>query len=460
MTTLVSTPDTLTVPPASTALFTDHYELTMLQSALETGLAERRSVFEVFARKLPQGRRYGVVGGVSRVLEAVTNFRFGPEEIAHLSANNVVSEDTLAWLADYRFTGRIDGYQDGEIFFPHSPILTVEASFAEAVLLETLILSILNHDCAIAGAAARMVGSAQGRPLLEMGSRRTHEEAAVASARVAYACGFTATSNLEAGRRHGIPTRGTSAHAFTLGHAAFGGGENEAELAAFSAQVRAFGPQTTLLVDTFDIEQGIRHAVQVAGTDLGAIRIDSGDLHEEAVKARVLLDSLGATKTRITVTGDLDEYTMETLASAPIDLYGVGTRLVTGSGAPTASMVYKLVAIAEDASPRAGLIPVAKHAENKASRGGRKAALRRLDDQGTARSEEVMLDLLSYRQGVAAAGTTRTLQVPLISGGEIIHRPTLEETRLHHQRALSELPQEALLTSPGTPAIPTHFTGL
>src|SRR4051794_15040505 len=183
----------------STALLTDRYELTMLAAALADGTATRRCVFEVFARRLPDGRRYGVVAGTARLLESVARFRFGSQELAALA--DVVDPATLDWLAEYRFAGDIDGYPEGELFFPGSPILTVTGSFVDAVMLETLTLSILNHDSAVAAAAARMVTAAAGRPLIEMGSRRTHEAAAVAAARAAYLAGVSATSNLEAPRR-------------------------------------------------------------------------------------------------------------------------------------------------------------------------------------------------------------------------------------------------------------------
>jgi nicotinate phosphoribosyltransferase len=185
-------------PERSTALLTDHYELTMLQAALRSGAAHRRSVFEVFARKLPDGRRYGVTAGTGRVLEAIAAFRFEEQQLAFLERTGVVDRATIDWLADYRFRGTVRGYAEGECYFPQSPIFEVEASFAEGVLLETLILSVLNHDSAIAAAASRMTSAAAGRPCIEMGSRRTHEQAAVAAARAAYIAGFASTSNLAA----------------------------------------------------------------------------------------------------------------------------------------------------------------------------------------------------------------------------------------------------------------------
>lgn len=293
----------------STALFTDQYELTMLQAALKAGTAERRSVFEVFTRRLPEGRRYGVVAGTGRVLDAVENFRFDEGQLGFLREQRIVDEETLAWLADYRFTGDIWGYPEGEVYFPGSPILRVEGSFAECVLLETVMLSILNHDSAIAAAASRMASAAGERPLIEMGARRTHELAAVAAARAAYVGGFATTSDLAAGFRYGIPTVGTSAHAFTLLH--------DHERDAFQAQVDTLGPGTTLLVDTYDVAEAVRTAVEVAGPELGAVRIDSGDLLLVAHRVRQQLDELGATRTRIVVTSDLDEYAIASLAAAP-----------------------------------------------------------------------------------------------------------------------------------------------
>ncbi len=277
---------TSTPSPASTALLTDQYELTMLQATLASGTAERRAVFEMFPRRLPEGRRYGVVAGVGRALDAIERFRFDAHAIDVLREHEVVDEATLAWLADYRFTGDVWGYAEGETYFPYSPLLVVESTFAEAVLLETVLLSIYNHDSAIASAASRMTAAAGDRPCIEMGSRRTHEEAAVAAARAAYIAGFAATSNLAARERYGVPTRGTSAHSFTLLH--------DTEQDAFTAQVESLGKGTTLLVDTYDVAEAVDRAVEVAGTDLGAVRIDSGDLGELAQQVREQLDSLGA----------------------------------------------------------------------------------------------------------------------------------------------------------------------
>ena len=421
--------------PRSTALLTDHYELTMLQAALRDGTAQRRCTFEVFARRLPDGRRYGVVAGTGRVLDAIDAFRFDEEVLDCLRSRRVVDEDVLQWLAGYRFSGDVDGYREGEVYFPHSPLLTVTGTFAEAVVLETLLLSILNHDCAVAAAAARMVTAAGGRPLIEMGSRRTHEDAALACARAAFLAGFASTSNLEAGRRWGIPTAGTAAHAFTLLH--------DSERDAFAAQVAALGPGTTLLVDTYDITRGIATAVEVAGPQLGAVRIDSGDLAVLAVQARRQLDSLGATGTRIVVSGDLDEFALAALAAAPVDGYGVGTSLVVGSGAPTAGLVYKLVEVEGR--------PVAKRSTSKTTQGGRKVAVRRHRATGTATEEVVAVGRAPQAEPGDAA-----LQVPLLRGGERVpDLPDLAASREHLRRALVTLPWDGLALSRGEPALPT-----
>jgi nicotinate phosphoribosyltransferase len=443
----------------TTALLTDHYELTMVRAALRSGVAHRRAVFEVFARQLPNGRRYGVVAGTGRLLDALERFRFGPADLGFLERAAIADDPTLEFLRTYRFGGSIWGYAEGDCYFPGSPILVVEGTFAEAVMLETLALSVLNHDCAIASAASRMVTAAADRPLIEMGSRRTHEQAAVAAARAAYIAGFTTTSNLRAGYQYGVPTSGTSAHAFTL--------VQDDERRAFAAQLDALGTDTTLLADTFDVPAAITAAVELAGPGLGAVRIDSGDLAAVANEVRVQLDALGATKTRIVLTGDLDEFSIAALAAQPVDGYGVGTSLVTGSGAPTAALVYKLVArgrlngadgasganraaAADQADP---LLPVAKRSVGKPSRGGRKWAVRRLDATGTAVTE-----LIRVTDAEPAADSHgRALLRPLVRDGEVVGREALSAARARHQAALAELPGHARQLSRGYPAIPTVF---
>jgi nicotinate phosphoribosyltransferase len=440
--------------PDSVALLTDKYELTMLAAALRDGTATRSTTFEVFARRLPDGRRYGIVAGMSRLVEALAQFTF--DGVALDSVRYFLDAETLEYLRGFRFRGDIDGYPEGELYFPGSPVLSVHGTFAECVVLETLVLSILNHDSAIASAAARMVSVADGRPLIEMGSRRTHEQAAVAAARAAYIAGFAGSSNLEASRRYGIPAIGTAAHAYTLLHNT---GDGPDEKAAFRGQVAVLGPQTTLLVDTYDITSGVANAIAVAGTDLGAVRIDSGDLGVMARQVRRQLDELGATKTRIVVSGDLDEYAIAALRAEPVDSYGVGTSLVTGSGAPTAGMVYKLVEV--DGAP------VEKRSSHKESHGGRKQAMRLAKPSGTILEEVVCpmglgVDLAAEGVGLAAEGVGlaaegRIITVPLVRGGEAVADFGLEAARERVVAALRSLPWEGLKLSHGEPAIPTRM---
>ena len=428
----------------STALFTDHYELTMVDAAMASGRANRQVVFEVFGRQLPSGRRYGVFAGSGRLLEAIAQFRFSPAELAFLSDHSIVGKDTLEWLSTYRFSGTIRGYHEGEIYFPGSPLMVVEGTFAECVLLETLILSVVNYDSAVASAASRMVHAAESRTLIEMGSRRANEHSAVAAARAAYIAGFHATSNLEAGRAYGIPTRGTAAHSFTLVH--------DSEEEAFGAQIAAMGASTTLLIDTYNIEQGVRAAIAAAGPQLGGVRIDSGDLPVVVSQVRAQLDSLGATDTKIVVTNDLNEHTIAGLRGAPVDVFGVGTSVVTGSGAPAVGLVYKLVARTSDSGE---WVSVAKKSSHKSNPGGRKTAFRKLAG-GQANEELVVIGSSPH-----AHTDSRELIVPLITEGEPVGPATPEglvlAAREHHARASAELPPEAFSLQPGEPVIPTTF---
>lgn len=418
----------------------------MVDAAMASGRANRQAVFEVFGRRLPEGRRYGVFAGSGRLLDAIANFRFQQPELAFLSDHSVVREDTLNWLSEYRFSGTIRGYHEGEIYFPGSPLLVVEGTFAECVLLETLILSVLNYDSAVASAASRMVRASDARTLIEMGSRRANEHSAVVAARAAYIAGFTATSNLEAGRTYGIPTRGTAAHSFTLVH--------DSEEEAFRAQISAMGTSTTLLIDTYNIQEGVAAAIAAAGPKLGGVRIDSGDLPVVVREVRAQLDSLGAKDTKIVVTNDLNEHTIAGLRGAPVDVFGVGTSVVTGSGAPAVGLVYKLVARTSDSGQ---WVSVAKKSPHKSNPGGRKTAFRQRD-RGVASEETVVIGSTSEPMADA-----RELMVTLITEGAPASAETASErvisAREHNARASAELPPEAFSLQPGEPAIPTQFLG-
>ena len=412
------------------ALKTDLYELTMLDAALRSGVADRRSCFEVFARRLPRGRGYGVVAGPGRLAALLADFTFDQDALAYLDGLGRFSDDLLNYLSEFHFDGDVWSYREGDFYLPGSPVLRVDAEFGVALLVETLVLSVLNHDCAVASAAARMHDAADGRHIIELGGRRTHEAAAVASARAAWLAGFDATSNLLAGYLHGIPTAGTSAHAFTLAH--------DDEQAAFDAQLQAHGLETTLLIDTYEIEAGLKRALAAAkrhGGVPGAVRIDSGDLAAESRKVRALLDAEGGQQTRIVVSGDLDEYRIKELADCPIDGYGVGTQLVVGSGYATAEMVYKMVAVARRSGIHEPVVPVAKQSEGKATRGGVVRPYR------VVRAGVACAEVLVEQDKPGPPGS-HPLHVHLMHNGESVYPHTLVQDRQFHLTARAQIPEQ------------------
>ncbi|RSX53486.1 nicotinate phosphoribosyltransferase [Bifidobacterium goeldii] len=436
----------------SPALMTDMYEYTMLDACLRDGTANRKCVFEVYTRHLPEGRRYGVVAGVGRILDALEHFHLDDEDLKFLSDRNVVSPETIKWLENLHFSGSIKGYREGEMFFPNSPILQVEGTFGECTLLETLVLSILNYDSAVASAASRMVSAAKDRPCMDMGGRRTNEWAAVAAARAAVVGGFKGTANLLAAQMYGLKAIGTAAHCFTLVH--------DSERDAFTSQINALGRNTTLLVDTYNIEEAVKTAVAVAGPELGGVRIDSGDLASLAQRVRNQLDALGATNTKITVTNDLDEYALAALQSAPVDSYGVGTMLVTGSGAPTCAMVYKLT---ERENSNGVMQPVAKKSKDKASVPGRKLAYRSYE-YGLADCEHVVSGSEDQLAAYQPKDGWKDLLVDYVDHGEINKQyqghDAIVAAHEYRAQALAELPVTAQSLMKGEPVINTEITVL
>lgn len=436
----------------SPALMTDMYEYTMLDACLRDGTANRKCVFEVYTRHLPEGRRYGVVAGTGRILDALERFHLNDEDLKFLSDRKVVSPETIKWLENMHFSGSIKGYREGEMFFPNSPILQVEGTFGECTLLETLILSILNYDSAVASAASRMVSAAKDRPCMDMGGRRTNEWSAVAAARAAVIGGFKGTANLLAAQMYGLKAIGTAAHCFTLVH--------DNERSAFASQIAALGRNTTLLVDTYNIEEAVKTAVEVAGPELGGVRIDSGDLASLAQRVRNQLDALGATNTKITVTNDLDEFALAALQSAPVDSYGVGTMLVTGSGAPTCAMVYKLT---ERENGDGIMQPVAKKSKDKASVPGRKLAYRSYE-YGLADCEHVISGSEQQLAAYRPDEDWKDLLVNYVDHGEINSQyqghAAIAAAHEYRAQALSELPITAQSLMKGEPVIPTDVTVL
>lgn len=436
----------------SPAMMTDMYEYTMLDAALKDGTANRKCVFEIFTRHLPEGRRYGVVAGTGRILDALERFHLDDDDLCFLSDRKIVSAETIAWLERFHFSGSIKGYREGEMFFPNSPVLQVEGTFGECTLLETLLLSILNYDCAVASAASRMVTAAKDRPCMDMGGRRTNEWSAVAASRAAVVGGFQGTANLLAAQLYGLKAIGTAAHCFTLVH--------DSERDAFISQIDALGKNTTLLVDTYNIEEAVKTAVEVAGPELGGVRIDSGDLAALAQRVRNQLDALGATNTKITVTNDLDEYALAALQTAPVDSYGVGTRLVTGSGAPTCAMVYKLT---ERENADGVMQPVAKKSKDKATVPGRKLAFRSYE-YNLADCEHVISGAEDQLAAFRPEEGWKDLLVDFVDHGQIDAtwqgHDAIMAAHDYRAQALAELPITAQSLMRGEPVIPTETTVL
>ena len=431
--------------PTSTAFLTDHYELTMLDALVQSGNVDSSAVFEVFVRELPLGIPFGVFAGSGTLAESIHKFSFTEEQLHFLSSKNLVSDDTVRWLSGYSFHGDILAYREGELYFPNSPVMTIEGRLGEALILETLILSILNHASSIATAAARIAQAANGKYVMEAGSRRIHPESAVHAARAAYLGGIDATSNLAAGLRWGIPTIGTASHAFTLAYSS--------ESEAFNAQQEFIGSDSIFLVDTYDIVQGIQNAVEVTDGKLKGIRLDSGDLEAGAEIARGLLDELGAKDAQIMVSGDLDEYRIQELRAAPIDAFESGHRLVTGSGAPSAGFVYKLVEIEDKLLARGQMRAVAKTSKGKESVGGKKHAKRLLSNEAYAIKEILTSGPSAF--DVPLKQNERSLQAPLCICGDFIDDWELNMARDHLQIRIEEIPKEIRLRKDGPPAIPT-----
>lgn len=335
------------------ALHTDLYQLTMLASYFHRGAHETPAVCELFVRRMPQNRRFLVVAGLEQALAYLRELRFTDEQVEavrHIPGmRDALTFEFVEYLRGLRFTGDVWAMPEGTIAFEDEPLLRVEAPLGQAQIVETYLLSVLNHQTAIASKAARAVLAAKGRPLLEFGSRRTHPEAAVHTARAAYIAGFQGSSNVEAHARYGVPARGTMAHMLVMA----AGDEEE----AFRSYGEVFSP-STYLVDTYDTLRGTDRALDVVGDGVSAVRLDSGDLGALSRAVRERLDERGRDDVQILLSSDLDEYELERLDEAGVfDAAGVGTRLATSDDAPSLGGVYKLVQIGDR--------PVAKLSEGK-----------------------------------------------------------------------------------------------
>jgi nicotinate phosphoribosyltransferase len=419
-------------------LMIDLYELTMAASYFALGFNQPSS-FYMSVRRMPSKRGFLVAAGIERVLEALEDFRFGPQAIEYLESLKIFGPEFLSFLSNLRFTGDVHALPEGTIFFEQEPILEVRAPLIEAQIIETLVLNQIGMASLIASKAARCVIAARGRRLIDFGLRRSQgADAGLIAARSSYLAGFVGTSNVLAGRRYGIPLNGTMGHSYIMAQ--------NTEREAFDNFVALFPQMSTLLVDTYDTIRGVENAARVAsvlkekGHKLQAVRLDSGDLVDLSIRARRILDQNGLKDVAIFASGNLDEYRIDQMlrAGAPIDAFGVGTGMVTGGDAPTLDAAYKLAEY--------NGVPRLKTSQGKVSLPGRKQVFRAVNASGGFYADLV---------GLNDEGTTTVARefkpVPnevsalltrqMVGGHRVEPRPTLAESREHLLQTLARLGQ-------------------
>jgi nicotinate phosphoribosyltransferase len=394
------------------ALKTDLYQLTMAAAYFHRGFRDVRVTCEAFLRRLPPRRSFLVMAGVPRFVEYLRDLHFSDEELAYLRSlpqlGEALTPEFVDYLRRFRFTGDVWAAPEGTVVYANEPLVRVSAPIIEAQIVETYLLSVLNHAIKVASKAARVVLAAGKAQVIEFGTRRTHDEAAVDAARAAYVAGVAASSNVAAGMRHGVPIVGTAAHMFTMAHARPDLSSSESERASFASYLAVFPQHSTLLVDTYDSERGIDNAIAVAGSTLGGIRLDSGDLLALARSARAKLDAAGLRDARVIASSGLDEHAIAALiaAGAPIDSFGVGENITEPVDAPITGVVYKLV------YNHATKIGVAKKSSGgKATRPGVKQVWRLADH-----------DLVGLGDETGPTGG-RALLEPVMEGGQPLPIP-------------------------------------
>lgn len=413
-------------------LLTDLYQFTMLQAYLDQGMDDI-AVFEFFVRKLPSGRNFLMAAGLESVLEFLPRIRFEAAELRFLEQTGRFNERFLDYLKDFQFTGDVHAMPEGQIFFADEPILRITAPITQAQLIETRLINLLHYQTLAASKAARVVLAAPDKLLVDFGLRRAHgAEAGMLAARAAYLAGFHGSSNVQAEYQYGIPSYGTMAHSFIQAH--------DEEALAFEHFAHSQPDNTTLLIDTYDTEAAAHEVVALArqGVTIKAVRIDSGDLGEHAMKVRAILDAAGFANIGIFASGNLDEYEIERLlaARAPINGFGVGTRMLTSSDAPYLDCAYKLQEYAGHARR--------KRSEGKATWPGRKQVYRAYGEEGVMLRDTLTLEN-GHAEGVA-------LIAPVMSQGRRIGSPpTLAQSRHFAARELARLPQSLRATTASTP---------
>jgi nicotinate phosphoribosyltransferase len=437
-------------------LHTDKYQINMMYAHWIHGSQGEMAVFEAYFRKLPFGNGYAVFAGLERIVQYIQSLSFGQEELDYLrTQEEMYEEGFLTELQNFRFTGNISAVPEGTLVFPNEPLIRVEARVFEAQLVETALLNFMNYQTLIATKASRIKQVAADDVLLEFGTRRAQEaDAAVWGARAAYLAGFDATSNLRAGMRFGIPTKGTHAHAWVQGH--------DTEEEAFDKYAEALPNQVTLLVDTYDtLKSGVPHAIQTAkllerqGKRMHAIRLDSGDLAYLSKRARAMLDEAGLSYVKITASNDLDENIIFNLKAqgAKIDSWGVGTHLITADDQPALGGIYKLVAREKNGV----YVPVIKISGNpeKVSNPGIKEVYRLVnresgkseadyialrDEEDIRRGEGIKLfdPLHPYLHKFIGNYEAVPLLQPIFTHGALVYKlPSLDEVRTYHTEQLN-----------------------
>ena len=412
------------------ALRTDLYQLTMAAGYFHRGMASRTATCEMFVRRLPERRRYLVAMGLERLLRYLEDLRFTDAQIEYLATIPALADAMTPpfreYLRGFRFDGDVWAMPEGTVFFEQEPLVRITAPIIEAQIVETFLLSALNHATMVASKAARVVLAAGPASVVEFGSRRTHPDAAVDAARAAYAVGFAGTSNVEAGMAHGIPVTGTAAHMWTMAHAT--------EEAAFEGYVAVFPSASILLIDTYDTLEGARRAAAIAKDKLKGVRLDSGDLGALSKAVRVILDEAGCPQAKIVASGDLNEHKIAALraAGAPIDVYGVGTELVTSRDAPSLGGVYKLVEIGEG-DVRS---PIAKFSEGKATLPGAHQVYRH-----RAAGGELARDVIALADEPAPEGAEALLGPVMKGGARVGPAEGLDAIRARARRELASLPE-------------------
>ena len=430
------------VTDENVALFTDLYELTMLQAYFKEGMTAP-AVFDLFVRKLPDERNFLIACGLESVLHYLEHLRFSDRAIDYLASLGKFSPDFLEYLRTFRFTGNVYAVPEGTVVFQNEPILEIEAPIGEAQLIETFLLNQITHQTLMASKAIRVVEAARGRATVDFGVRRMHgTDAGMKAARAFYIAGMQATSNVLAGEVYGIPVTGTMAHSYIEAHLD--------EYEAFKAFASLY-PDTILLVDTYDSIQGVKNVIRLAKEwgdrfKVQGIRLDSGDLVSLSKKARQLLDEAGLTSVRIFVSGGLDEYEIDALlrASAPIDGFGVGTRLGVSADVPYLDSAYKLVAYAGEGRM--------KLSAKKATLPGKKQVFRQMDEQG-----KMVKDIIALA-GESLEG--EPLLRPVMQGGKRLpeSNQALETIRAYTRDQVTRLPEHLRTLTPAEPRYPVEVS--